>query len=154
VCQVLERGSTQVEIGRSTLCNFRYSCVRRVNRDRRVGIGFLGRSGIPRSDFYLGRRHGDGLVLLPSENLPHDTDEIVFPSRSTGSGEANCRSEAWIYLGPRTKLPVDIFPLERQRCLRAIKETLLLELGLWRTGAFEVYIEFDFRGIFLRRLNA
>lgn len=154
MCQVPEHGGAQVEIGRSTLRTFRYSCVRKLSQDRRLGIGFLGRSGIPSSKFYLGHRHDGGLVLKAAENLPHDTNELVFPSRSTSSGEANGRRERWIYLGPRTKLPVEIVPLERQRCLRAAKETLLLDLGLWRTGAIEVYIEFDFWGIFLRRLNA
>jgi hypothetical protein len=153
VCQVPEHGGAQVEIGRSTLRTFRYSCVRKLSQDRRLGIGFLGRCGIPSSKFYLGHRHDGGLVLKAAENLPHDTNELVFPSGSTISGKAG-RRERWIYLGPRTKLPVEIVPLERQRCLRAAKETLLLDLGLWRTGALEVYIEFDFRGIFLRGLNA
>jgi len=154
VCQVPEHGGAQVEIGWSTLRTFRYSCVRRLSQDRRLGIGFLGRSGIPSSKFYLGRRHRDGLVLMPAVSWAPDTNEPIFPSGSTSSGEANARAEVWIYLGPRTKLPVEIVPLERQLSLRAAKKALLLEVGLWRPGAFEVSIEFDFRGIFLRRLNA
>jgi hypothetical protein len=133
--------------------NFEFGTFRSLSADLRLGLGFLVRAGIPIPPAYSGFKYQGGVFLSPKENFDATDWELFFPVSLTAGKGHNGKEEVWLHLGARARLPV-VGPSEDRKLIHARKLDLLGDVGFRRDGSFDVFVQYDFRGLFIEVANA